>query len=90
MPDKNSYNHKTIFCIGNKKLDDFLKNVKGYNVSAKSTNTNCKKCEIISERLMNLCGFCGRGANNKTIPKFVMDLPVEHLKCFLDGYISGV
>jgi intein/homing endonuclease len=86
---ENSYNHKTIFCIGNKKLDDFLKNVKGYNVSAKSTNNNCKKCEIISERLMNLCGFCGRGANNKTIPKFVMDLPVEHLKCFLDGYISG-
>ena len=31
----------------------------------------------------------GRGAENKVIPGFVIDLPVEQLKGFIDGYMSA-
>lgn len=85
---ENSYNHKVIFCIGKNKLDDFIKNVHDYHVCRKEQIT-ATKCEIISQRLVDLCKECGKGAINKTIPQFVMDLPPELLKSVIDGYMSG-
>lgn len=85
---KNSYNHKVIYCIGKGKLDNFKKNVTEYHVCAKTDKT-VTKCEIISQRLVDLCKECGRGAINKTIPQFVMDLPPNLLEKVIDGYMSG-
>lgn len=31
----------------------------------------------------------GRGASNKTIPSYMFDMPVDLLKGFIDGYMSG-
>jgi site-specific DNA-cytosine methylase len=85
---KNSYNHQVIYCIGKHKLKDFQDNIKDYYVGIKEDRTSYKGY-LINERMMNLCIQCGRGAENKKIPQFIMDLPKEYLKVFLDGYMSG-
>jgi intein/homing endonuclease len=38
---------------------------------------------------MNLCLECGKGAENKKIPQYILDLPIELLEEFLNGYMSG-
>lgn len=85
---KNCYNHKVIYCVGKSKIDDFKYSVTDYHVCAKEDRT-AYKCEIISQRLVDLCKECGKGAINKTIPQFVMDLPPELLEKVIDGYMSG-
>jgi hypothetical protein len=85
---KNSYNHKVIFCIGGGKLDAFMDNVSEYHVCAKVDKT-VTKCEVISQRLVELCKACGKGAINKTFPQFIMDLPCHLLEKVIDGYMSG-
>lgn len=85
---KNCYNHKVIYCVGKSKIDSFKHSVTDYHVCAKEDRT-AYKCEIISQRLVDLCKECGKGAINKTIPQFVMDLPPKLLEKVLDGYMSG-
>ena len=44
--------------------------------------------KIISKKFIDLYPECGRGAINKRIPSFIMDLPVNLLKSFLIGCMS--
>lgn len=85
---ENQYNHQVIYCIGKEKLSEFQNNINKYYVGIKEERTVYKGF-IINERLMNLCLECGRGAVNKKIPQFIMDLPQEYLEVFLNGYMSG-
>ena len=84
----NSYYYQVIYCVGKHKIDDFYKNVKEYYVG-KSEERTAFKCKISSKRLVELCRQCGRGAENKKIPQFILDLPVDLLKIFMEGYLSG-
>ena len=84
----NSYNNKVTFCIGKDKLERFKENVSEYYIGISEERT-AYKCRIINKRFMDLCLECGRGSVNKRIPQFIMDLPIDILKEFLDGYISG-
>ena len=81
-------NHKVIFCVGSSKTEFFESKVTTYHFCKKSEKT-VAKYEITNERLMNLCNLCGRGAINKQIPDIILRLPVELLRQFIDGYISG-
>lgn len=83
-----SYNHQIIFCIGKAKAESFLSNVNEHHVCSKEDRTAIKMV-ITDERLMNLCHMCGRGAENKEVPQFIIDLPNSLLSRFIDGYISG-
>lgn len=86
---KNSYNRKTIFCLGKNKVQEFMEAVNGaYHVTL-SENETVFKAIITSERLMELSREIGRGSANKQVPGFIMDLPKELLERFLDGYMSG-
>ena len=87
---ENSYHHQTIFCIGKEKLDDFnLKSINcGYNISIKEDRT-VFKAHIINERFMNIAKLCGKGAKNKIIPMEILNLPIDYLSEFIEGYISG-
>lgn len=85
---QNSHSHKVIFCVGKSKRSEFISNVHDYTLGCTEERT-AFKFRIISERLMNLCKQCGRGAKNKRIPGFVMDLPVDMLEIFLTGYMDG-
>jgi len=85
---QNSHHHIVTFCIGKHKLDNFRQRVTEYSLGVTEEKTSYK-CRIINEHFMNLCIECGRGAHNKQIPGYIMDLPEDLLQHFLDGYISG-
>ncbi|MEF9984193.1 MAG: DNA (cytosine-5-)-methyltransferase [Oscillospiraceae bacterium] len=87
---ENSYNHQVVFCIGKNKLQEFKKitNNCNYHIGISEGKT-VFKCGIISNAFMELCLECGKGAENKTIPNWIVNLPVDLLKCFLNGYMSG-
>lgn len=85
---KNSYYNLVTFCIGKSKILDFEKRIDMYHIS-KSEERTAYKCHIYSNRLMELCGCCGKGAINKHIPEFILNLPTNLLQDFLDGYMSG-
>lgn len=86
----NSYNHKVTFCIGKDKLTEFKKATSNskYYIGVTEDRT-VYKCRIVNINFMNLCLQCGKGAENKNIPYWILNLPIEMLKTFLDGYMSG-
>lgn len=86
----NSYNHKVTFCIGKDKLTEFEKATSNskYYIGVTEDRT-VYKCRIVNINFMNLCLQCGKGAENKNIPYWILNLPIEMLKTFLDGYMSG-
>lgn len=86
----NSYNHKVTFCIGKDKLTEFKKTTSNskYHIGVTEDRT-VYKCRIIDINFMNLCLQCGKGAENKNIPHWILNLPIEMLRTFLDGYMSG-
>ena len=81
-------NHKTIFCIGKSKSKDFENAIHQYHLCI-SENPTVIKYILINERMCELCAECGRGAENKEIPMFILNLPMLLLKRFLDGYMDG-
>lgn len=86
----NSYNHKVTFCIGKNKLSDFKKAMANsmYHIGITEERT-VYKCRIINKHFMDLCLQCGKGAFNKKIPYWILNLPPNMLEIFLDGYMSG-
>ena len=86
----NSYNHKVTFCIGKDKLTEFKKATfnSRYHIGVTEDRT-AYKCRIIDINFMNLCLQCGKRAENKNIPHWILNLPIEMLRTFLDGYMSG-
>lgn len=85
---ENSYNRKTIFTIGNGKVDEFKSKLDAYHAT-ESKEGSMTRMIITSERLMELARLCGRGSGNKRIPGYIMDLPKELLKEFMNGYTAG-
>src|SRR5699024_154350 len=55
----------------------------------KSEEGSITRMIITSKRLMDLSDSFGRGAVNKRIPGYIMDLPKDTLEEFLEGYMSG-
>ena len=88
--DKNKYQFE-ICCNKNNNETDEIKQVLdklpfNYALSEKRT-TN-----VFSINKKELCYFAtkfGKGAEGKYIPQFVLDLPKDLLKSFIDGYLSA-
>lgn len=85
---KNSYNYKTVFCIGKEKIENFREHVTSYHVT-ESPNETVIKCIISNKELMELCKEGGKGVHHKKVPSFVFHLPKEYIHAFLEGYFSG-
>ena len=86
--DTVQFNHKVILCIGKEKVEHFKKKVKEHHACYKEERTVIK-AEIIDERLAGLCKLCSKHAENKEIPSFILNLPVDVLREFFNGYMSG-
>ena len=84
--DKNSRAKGIIFCIGNSKKAEFEKHL---NKKPAEELKGCCKYYYYDEKLFKACSDCGRGAENKIVPFYILNLPGKLLKCFLDGYMSG-
>lgn len=86
--DRPSRNQKVIFCIGKGKENEFDSHSHSFSMS-KTDENNVTKYITGNKRLFALCSKCGRGAENKYIPQFILNLDFEMLKRFISGYMSG-
>lgn len=78
-----------VYCIGNEKEDDFESHIGQLKYGKSEKTRNATKYTISSHRLLQLCEACGKGAGNKSMPPFLLNLPTDLLKSVLDGYLSG-
>ena len=86
--DRPSKDRRIIFCIGDGKKEEFESHIQPLKMHI-SIGKSVTKYIAKDNRLFSLCLKCGRGAENKIIPQFIMDLDTEHLTHFLNGYLSG-
>jgi len=86
---ENRKRKRLYFSIGKSKRKEFEEQIRGYDYFMCHPKRNCQEFYIRNERLEYLCNLCGTGSINKIIPKEIINLPVELLKVFLEGYISG-
>ena len=80
-----------ILSIGDKKVDYVKEHIKTYNYSCYPHTKSTYRVVISSKALVKYIesnGF-GVGALNKDIPRKILNLPIDKLKIFLDGYMSG-
>lgn len=85
--DRPSKHKLTVFCVGKDKINEFRECTE-YKTSIYEGRT-AFKVRIWDKRLQELCKLCGKGAANKVIPPFVLNLPDDLLIEFLEGYMSG-
>lgn len=86
--DRTSNDQRVIFCIGKGKEKEFENNSPSFDMYVSEERT-IKKYITGNKKLFSLCKQCGRGAKNKIIPQFIMDLNPHMLKSFISGYLSG-
>lgn len=77
-----------ILCIGYNKFEFFESRVTSTNYSARAERT-AVKVHFYKRDFCQLFEQFGKGASNKTIPQWVIDLPKNRLRFFLEGYLSG-
>lgn len=87
----NKYTYNSVnFAIANKKEEEFLNHIPDYMKGRfKRFQKSCVDYRIADADFQDLCMEIGVGSENKKVPQWILDLPVEKAKCFLDGYISG-
>ena len=54
-----------------------------------SEEKTANKLHILNKELATFLELFGHGAENKFVPQFVIDLPVQLLKTFIDGYFDS-
>lgn len=88
---KNSYQCGVVLSIGQSKIDDVMNHITEYNFSCYPHTQSTYRLVVSSKNLVEFIeshGF-GKRADEKTIPQFILDLPIDKLSMFLDGYMSG-
>lgn len=77
--------------IGSHKLDYVKEKIKTYHYSCYPHTKSVHRVVISNQKLVEfiLNNDFGQGAINKNIPSFILELPIEYAKEFLDGYWSG-
>lgn len=86
-----SYHYQCILSIGNNKVNELKEIVKEHNFSCFPHTESVHRVVFSSMGLVNFIidnGF-GHDAESKKIPQFILNLPVDKLQSFLDGYMSG-
>lgn len=88
---KNSYYYQCVLSIGDDKIEKLKSIVKTRNYSCYKHTQSTYRVVFSSMELVNFIiehNF-GIGAENKIIPNFILDLPVNKLQYFLNGYMDG-
>lgn len=88
---KDGYHYGVVLSIGEEKLEDTKNHITEYNYSCYPHTKSTYRLVISSKSLVEFIednGF-GKHADEKVIPKLILDLPTDKLSSFLDGYMSG-
>lgn len=84
---KNSYIYKFKISIGKHKIEDFKKKVDDrFSYIEDKTAINAY---IYQQKWVEMGERFGKYAHNKFIPNFILNLPVDKLKIFINGYMDG-
>lgn len=88
---KNSYQYGVILSVGEDKIEEVKNSIKNIHYSCYKHTQSTYRVVISSMELVKfiLDNNFGTSAAEKSIPNFILDLPKDKLKNFLDGYMSG-
>lgn len=75
--------------IGKHKSIEFENKIRDLFHYSKANERTVYKYHFCYKELEAFVSPIGRGASNKCVPQFILDLPIELLKSFLDGYFDG-
>lgn len=88
---KNSYQYQCVLSVGNDKVAKLKEIIKENHFSCYPHGASVHRVVFFSMKLVDFIidhNF-GRSADTKNIPPFIIDLPIDKLQSFLDGYMSG-
>ena len=87
----NSYQYQCILSIGNDKVSKLKEIIKEHNYSCYPHTQSTHRAVFSSMKLVNFIidNNFGRNADSKKIPQFILDLPIDKLQSFLEGYMAG-
>ena len=87
----NSYQYQCILSIGENKVEEMKQQITERHYSCFRHSPSTYRIVFSSMELVNFIidNNFGTSALTKRIPKFILDLPVDKLKSFLDGYMAG-
>lgn len=80
---------RPIFCIGKTKTSEFEEHIKDFKHNKVHGERSCVEYRVTDSRITSLIDELKTGATNKEIPNWVIDLPLDQLSSFYDGYFSG-
>lgn len=86
---ENHSKHRPIFCIGSHKIEEFESHIVDFKYVINHSKRSCVEYKFLDDELYTLIKEFGTGALEKQIPNWIVDLPSEQLRYFLDGYLSG-
>lgn len=86
--DRPSNSQQIVICVGRTKAKNFEETIENMKF-CKSEERTAIKYFLHDKKLFSLCLQCGRGAENKCVPQFIMNLPQNLIIHFLNGYLSG-
>ena len=82
--------HSVEFSIGDDKAEEFEEwSAKASLTMRTVKKKGCVEYRTANKRFQELCLEFGNGSTQKHIPGWVLALPKDDLKVFLDGYLSG-
>lgn len=89
--DSYQYQYQVIISVGDKKIDYFKTKIKDLHFSCYKHTKSTYRCVFSNMELCNLIKELDLGdcAINKNIPTKILNLPIDKLKIFLEGYYSG-
>lgn len=87
----NSYQYQLVLSVGSNKIDEIQRIVTNRHYSCYPHTQSTHRVVFSSKELVDfvLEHEFGKCALDKRIPKFIFDLPIDKLKIFLNGYMSG-
>lgn len=87
----NSYQYQCVLSIGDNKVNELKEIIKERHFSCFPHTESTHRVVFSSMDLVNFIidNNFGRNAETKRIPQFVLNLPIDNLKSFLEGYMAG-
>ena len=86
---ENKPTYRTTICCSKDELEDLKIKIDGlFNYTIVEDRT-VYKLQFMNKELTLYLEQFGKGASNKRLIKDIFNLPIEHLKSFIDGYIDS-
>lgn len=79
----------TQFAVRNSKENEFVSHLGEHDYSIYHSDRTAPEYVIKDQIFSNLAGEFGDGAKNKRLAEWIVNAPINQIKTFIDGYLSG-